>query len=56
MGQAQTLEEWFDPARLNPNYVPEGFHLAPGPINGHQFGLKLSREDRRALIAFLRTL
>ena len=56
MGQAETLEEWFDPARLNPNYVPKGFHLAPGPIKGHQFGLKLSKEDRRALIAFLRTL
>lgn len=56
MGQAETLEEWFDPARLNPNYVPKGFHLAPGPIKGHQFGLKLSKGDRRALIAFLRTL
>ena len=56
MGQAETLEEWFDPARLNPNYVPKGFHLAPGPIKGHQFGLKLSKQDRRALIAFLRTL
>ncbi len=56
MGQAETLEEWFDPARLKPDYVPKGFHLAPGPIKGHEFGLKLSKEDRRALIAFLQTL
>lgn len=56
MGQAETLEEWFDPARLNPDYVPKGFHLAPGPIKGHEFGLQLSQEDRRALIAFLKTL
>jgi cytochrome c553 len=56
MGQAETLEEWFDPARLNEDYVPKGFHLAPGPIKGHEFSLKLPKEDRRALIAFLKTL
>jgi len=55
-GQADTLEEWFDPARLNPDYVPRGFHLAPGPIRGHEFGLELSPEDKRLLIAFLKTL
>ena len=55
-GQAQTLEEWFDPARLKEDYVAKGFHLAPGPIKGHEFGLKLGVEDRQALIAFLRTL
>jgi hypothetical protein len=56
MGQADTLDEWFDPARLNPDYVAKGFHLAPGPIKGHEFGLKLSKEDRHALITFLKTL
>ena len=55
-GQADTLEEWFDPARLEDGYVPKGFHLAPGPIEGHQKGLDLSTEDRKALIAFLKTL
>jgi cytochrome c553 len=55
-GQADTLEEWFDPARLNADYVPKGFHLGPGPIKGHEFGLKLSLADRQALIAFLKTL
>jgi Di-haem oxidoreductase, putative peroxidase len=55
-GQANTLEEWFDPARLREDYVAKGFHLAPGPIKGHLFGLNLEAEDRQALIAFLKTL
>ena len=55
-GQAETLEEWFDPARLKDDYVPKGFHIGPGPIKGHEFGLKLTADDRQALIAFLKTL
>jgi hypothetical protein len=55
-GQAETLEEWFDPARLRVDYVPHGFHLGPGPIRGHEFGLKLSAEEKLSLIAFLKTL
>jgi mono/diheme cytochrome c family protein len=55
-GQAETLEEWFDPARLQDDYVPKGFHLDPGPIEGHEKGLALSPEDRKALITFLKTL
>jgi hypothetical protein len=54
-GQAETLEEWFDPARLQSDYVPKGFHLGPGPI-GHEKELDLSPEDRKALIAILKTL
>jgi hypothetical protein len=55
-GQAASLEEWFDPARLGGDYVPKGFHLAPGPIQGHEFGIRLPAADRKALIAFLKTL
>ena len=55
-GWAETLEEWFDPARLQNDYVAKGFHLGPAPIKGHEFGLKLPPEDRRSLIAFLKTL
>jgi hypothetical protein len=55
-GQADTLEEWFDSARLKGDYVPAGFHLSPGPIRGHEFGLRLPAADRKALITFLRTL
>lgn len=42
-GSAASLEEWFEPARL-----------AKTP--GHEFGMRLSEEDKTALIAFLRTL
>jgi hypothetical protein len=55
-GNADTLEEWFDPARLTPDYVPKGYHREPGPIRGHEFGLKLSPEEKQDLIAFLKTL
>jgi Di-haem oxidoreductase, putative peroxidase len=55
-GQAETLEEWLDPERLRNDYVPKGFHLGPGPIKGHEFGLKLPHDDKEALIAFLKTL
>jgi hypothetical protein len=55
-GQVNSLEEWFDPARLKDDYVPKGFHLHPGPIKGHEFGLNLSPDEKQALIAFLKTL
>jgi len=55
-GQAASLEEWLDPRRLREDYVPRGPHLAPGPVEGHRYGLELPEEDRRALIAFLKTL
>jgi hypothetical protein len=55
-GQAASLEEWLDPARLGDDYMPKGFHLGPGSIKGHEFGLRLVPDDRQALIAFLKTL
>jgi hypothetical protein len=55
-GQAETLDEWWDRLRLKEAYVPKGFHLSLGPIKGHEFGLKLSPEDKQDLIAFLKTL
>ena len=55
-GWVDTLEEWFDPARVKSDYVPKGYWMQPGPIEGHEFGLKLTPEDRNALIAFLKTL
>ena len=42
-GAVANLEEWFDPSRLQYN-------------KGHEFGLRLSAQDRFALIAYLRTL
>jgi hypothetical protein len=42
-GAVQTLDEWFDPARLE-------------RVPGHPFGLTLTPADRRALVAFINTL
>jgi hypothetical protein len=42
-GAVQTLDEWFDPARLE-------------RVPGHPFGLTLTPADRRALVAFIKTL
>lgn len=55
-GQAASLEEWLDPARLEDGYVPKGFHLAPGPIDGHEKGMDLTPQEKADLIAFLKTL
>ncbi len=58
-GSVATLEDWFDPRRLRNDYVPRGFRGAgvkTRAVKGHPFGLDLSEEDRRALIAFLKTL
>ena len=58
-GSVATLEDWFDPRRLSDGYVPTGFRGAgveARAVKGHEFGLNLSAEDRKALIAFLKTL
>lgn len=58
-GSIATLEEWFDRKRLREDYVPSGWK-APGKktraVPGHEFGMDLSNDDKRALVAFLRTL
>jgi hypothetical protein len=58
-GWCATLEDWFDPRRVHDDYIPTGFKQngnAPYPVKGHPFGLTLSEEDRKDLIAFLKTL
>ncbi len=58
-GSCKTLEDWFDPARLREDYVPTGarpYNAKTQAVKGHEFGLRLSASDRKALIAFLRTL
>jgi hypothetical protein len=58
-GSVATLEDWFDPARLRDDYVPTGYAGPAGDkrsVKGHEFGLSLSPADRKALIAFLKTL
>ena len=58
-GSVATLEDWFDPARLRDDYVPTGFKglgTKTRAVEGHEFGLKLRNEDKKALISFLKTL
>jgi hypothetical protein len=56
---AARLEEMFDPDRLKESHAPGGW-TPPGQqtraIKGHEFGLDLSADDRKALIAFLKSL
>ena len=58
-GSVATLEDWFDPRRLRDDYVPTG-HIGYGfkarAVKGHKFGLDLPADDKKALIAFLKTL
>jgi hypothetical protein len=54
-----TLEELFDAARLDPGYERKGWSapgVTKGAIPGLEFLTKLSPEDKRALIALLRSL
>lgn len=58
-GYVASLEEMFDPARLSENYIPKGYK--PGwvttyAVKGHPFGLELNAADKKALIAYLKSL
>jgi hypothetical protein len=58
-GSVATLEDWFDPNRLRDDYVPTGFKgygVKSRAVRGHRFGLKLTADEKKALIAFLKTL
>ena len=59
-GSCATLEDWFDPRRLRDDYVPTGWKGPPESktraVPGHEYGVDLSDDDRKALIAFLKTL
>ena len=58
-GWCATLEDWFDPRRTRDDYVPTGFKpygARTYAVKGHPFGLGLSAEDKKALVAFLKTL
>ena len=58
-GSVATLEDWFDRKRLRDDFVPAhhpGARPRPRAVKGHEFGLDLSAADKKALIAFLKTL
>jgi hypothetical protein len=58
-GWCATLEDWFDERRAHEDYLPTGFkpyNAKTFAVPGHPFGLNLSEDDKKALIAFLKTL
>jgi len=59
-GSVATLEDWFNPLRLDDDYVPTGWKGPAGTktraVKGHEFGLDLSNGETEALIAFLKSL
>jgi hypothetical protein len=58
-GSVATLEDWFDERRLRDDYKPTGFGgvgVTTRAVPGHEFGLRLPADEKKALIAFLRTL
>ena len=58
-GSCATLEDWFDPRRVDEDYRPTGFRgykVERRAVPGHEFGLDLEEGDRKALIAYLKTL
>lgn len=58
-GYVTSLEEMFNPARVRSDFIPSGFNPRidkPFPVQGHTFGLRLNEEDKKALLAFLRSL
>ena len=58
-GWCATLDDWFDPRRVREDYTPTGWtpdKRRTYAVKGHRYGLKLDDVDRRALIAFLKTL
>ena len=58
-GAVTSLEEMFDAARLEDDFVPTGF-IPPGQkrraVKGHEFGLRLTPTEKGELLAFLRSL
>lgn len=54
----QTLEDWFNPERIQDSYVPTGYRgiSKSRAVKGHSFGLKLTPDEKRSLIDFLKTL
>lgn len=57
-GSIGSLEEMFNPERLNPEFRSSNWsaNTPPHAVPGHPFGLSLSAQDQAALVKFLRTL
>jgi hypothetical protein len=55
-GSFKSLEQMFDPARLEPATDSTAAMTGRRAAGGHPFGLSLTPDERQALLAFLRSL
>ncbi len=59
-GSLTDLDQLFDPTRLQPSYeapgIPPGRRKQGAGVPGHMFGMRLSPDDRAALVAYLQSL
>ena len=58
-GNLTSLEEVLDANRLRSDFVPSGYkppYVKSMAVKGHEFGLELSKQEKEALIAFMKTL
>jgi hypothetical protein len=58
-GNLANLEDLLDPKRFEPDYIPTGYKpawLSHMAIPGHPFGIELNDKDKKALIAFIKSL
>ena len=58
-GNLANIEDVFDPKRLEPDYVPTNYKplwLSHMAVPGHPFGLELNEKDKKALVAFVKSL
>lgn len=58
-GYLANIEDVFDEARFSPHYVPTGYKpygVEKMAVQGHPFGIDLNAEDKKALVAFIKSL
>jgi len=58
-GHLATLEDLFDVARFSPNYIPTAYKpygVEKMAVTGHPFGMELKADEKKALVAFIKSL
>jgi hypothetical protein len=58
-GHLANLEDLFDSARFSPAYTPTYFKpigVKQMAVPGHPFGMELTRDEKKALVAFVKSL
>jgi hypothetical protein len=58
-GHLKNLEDLFDSTRLSPEYEPTYYKprgVKKMAVPGHPFGMKLTEEEKKALVAFVKSL